>query len=71
MRLGLPDSASNSLSLKLKKMTDEGIPRRIGERRASRYLDLGSHEKRVPQSATAHGGARAVVTTPAVIRAAA
>ena len=35
--LGLPDSASNSLSIKLKKMTDSGTLRRIGERRASRY----------------------------------
>jgi hypothetical protein len=35
--LGLPDSASNSLSIKLKKMVDEGTLKRIGERRASRY----------------------------------
>jgi hypothetical protein len=35
--LGLPDSASNALSVKLKKMVDEGTLKRIGERRASRY----------------------------------
>ena len=36
-RLGLADNASNSLSIKLKKMVDDGILKRIGERRASRY----------------------------------
>lgn len=35
--LGLPDSASNSLSIKLKQMTDAGTLKREGERRASRY----------------------------------
>lgn len=35
--LNLPDSASNSLSIKLKAMVDAGTLKRIGERRASRY----------------------------------
>lgn len=36
--LGLPDSSSNSLSIKVKKMCDEGTLKRIGERRSSRYV---------------------------------
>jgi hypothetical protein len=39
--LGLPDSASNSLSLKLKAMCDAGTLKRTGERRASRYTVVG------------------------------
>ena len=38
--LGLPDSDSNRLSLKLKAMVDSGALKREGERRASRYTTV-------------------------------
>ncbi len=37
-QLGLDESQSNALSIKLKAMCDAGTLKRIGERRASRYV---------------------------------